>query len=232
MSQKHPGARKRQQDKSHDPDDAFIARVLQISEWGRRHSQLVTVIVIAAAALVAAGVYYRNYQRGQVQRAAQDLEDIHQTIATDDREGARSQLVTFLQRYGGTRHSGEARLLLGAIYLDGDEPQQAAAVLEPLGSSPRSPLELQAATLLAAAYEQDGRGRDAEASYLRVADRSELSFQVNEALGSAARLRAARGDLQGAADLYVRILEDLDEGDRARGVYEMRLQELRTAAKA
>jgi tetratricopeptide (TPR) repeat protein len=159
-------------------------------------------------------------------QAGNQLEQIHQTIALQDREGAKQELATFLERFGNTAYAGEARLLLGELYLETGDPQQALAVLEPLAGSPRDPLELQAAALLAAAYEQEGQARQAEDTYLTIADRSELDFQVRDALESAARLRAARGDMQGAIALYDRILEDLPEDAEDRGLYEMRRAEL------
>jgi tetratricopeptide (TPR) repeat protein len=118
-------------------------------------------------------------------------------------------------------------MLLGELYLDGNDPQQAQAVLEPIAQSPRDPLELQAASLLAAAYEQEKRWSDAEATYLRIADRSELDFQIRDALASAARIRAQEGNRQGAEELYQRILDGLDQNDPQRGLYEMRIAELK-----
>ncbi len=117
-------------------------------------------------------------------------------------------------------------MLLGELYLAGNEAEQALAVLEPMAESPREPLELQAASLLAAAYEQEGRWADAEATYLRIADRSELDFQVRDALAAAARIRAAQGNATGAAELYRRILDGLDEDALDRGIWEMRLAEV------
>ena len=230
MSQKHPGARRRQRDKDHDPDDIFIAKTLEISKWAENNQQLLTVGIVALILLVAGALYYGNYRDSLSQQAGNQLEQIHQTIALQDREGAKSELSTFLQRFDGTAYAGEARLLLGELYLETGEPQQALAVLEPLAGSPRDPLELQAATLLAAAYEQEGRTDDAEEMYLTIADRSDLDFQVRGALESAARIRANAGDTEGAIALYQRILDDLPEEAQNRGFYQMRLAELEATA--
>jgi len=228
MSQKHPGARRRAKDKDHDPDDVFIAKTLELSQWAQSNQQLLTMLGVVLILAVAGGIYYANYRTGLSQQAGNQLEQIHQTIALQDREGAKSELATFLQRFDGTAYAGEARLLLGELYLETDDAQQALAVLEPLAGSPRDPLELQAASLLAAAYEQEGRWEDAEETYLTIADRSELDFQVRDALEAAARIRADRGDAEGAMALYERILEDLPEDAQNRGFYQMRLAELET----
>ncbi len=230
MAKRHPAARRARHEVSHDPDDVFLARILQISEWAKRNQQLVVIGLVLVGILAAGIVYYRNFQAQRTQQAAQQLEAIHQSLAMQDVEGAKSELATFLEQYGGTPYEPEARLLLGELYLRTDDDQQARVVLEPIGASPREPIEFQAAMLLAAAYEQEGRWEDAVEVYLRVADRSELNFQVRDALAAAARIRADQlGDAAGAIELYERALNTLEENDPVRGLIEMRIAELRTA---
>lgn len=227
MTQRHPGARRRSSKQDHDPDDVFIAKTLEMSQWAKHNQQILTGVGVVLILLVAGAIYYGNYRSDLSQQAGNQLEQIHQTIALQDTESAKRELATFLQRFDGTAYAGEARLLLGELYLESDQAQQALAVLEPLAGSPRDPLELQAASLLAAAYEQEGRWEDAEDTYLTVADRSELDFQVRDALEAAARIRTRDGDLDGAMALYQRILDGLSEEDaQIRGRYEMRLAEL------
>lgn len=230
MSQRHPGSRKRKQKKDSEPDDIFVAKILEIGNWAEKNRQLLTVLGVIALILVAGGVYYSNYRETLAQQAAQQLEQIHQTVALRDTEGAKDQLATYLQRFEGTPYAGEARLLLGELYLSTDDSEQAIAVLEPMAASPREPIEFQAAMLLAAAFEEAGRADEAEALYLRIADRSKLDFQIQDALAAAARIRAAEGDPEGAVELYERILAELEENAPERGQWEMRIQELETEA--
>lgn len=213
-------------------DDVFVAKVLHAGKWAERNQQLVTVLAVVLAIGVAGLLYYRSYRRSMGEQAAQQLELIYQTVAMADVEGARTELGTFIERFGGTPYEREARLLLGDLYLRDGSPQQAQAVLRPLGDSPRAPIELQAAALLAAAYEQDGQSQEAERLYLAIADRSDLDFEVRDALAAAARLRTERGDREGALELYERAIEDLEEGDPERGLFEMRIEEIRAAIAA
>ena len=148
MTKRHPGARRTHHQHDNDPDDIFLAKVLHIGKWANANQQLLTVMGVLAFILVAGVVYYRNYQETLVAQAAQELESVHQSIAIQDREGAKNELVTFLERFSGTAYEGEARLLLGDLYLQSDDPQQARVVLEPLGASPRDPIEFQGAALL------------------------------------------------------------------------------------
>jgi predicted negative regulator of RcsB-dependent stress response len=225
MSKRQPGQSRKKQSEG-EPDDLFIARVLDLGKWAQANQQVMTVLGVLAVIAVAGVIYYGNYRRSLDQQAAQSLESVHQSIAIQDEQGARDQLVTFLERYGGTAYEGEARLLLGDLYLREGQAQQAEAVLEPIGANPRDPIELQAAMLLAKAYEEEEAWADAEATYLRIADRSALSFQIEEALSATARIRADQGNVAGAIQLYERARDRLEEGDPLRGHYEMRIAEL------
>lgn len=228
---RHPKSGRTRKQSKDDGEDAFIASILDFSNWARENQQILTVAGVLIAILVAGGLYYASYQSQLTDQAAEQLEAIYQSVSINDVEGAKVDLATFLDRFGGTAYESEARLLLGELYLEDGEPQQALAVLNPLGSSPRSAIELQGAALLAAAYEQEERWQDAEATYMTIADRSELDFQVRDAMAAAARIRAEHlDDPQGAIELYQQVLAQMEENAPERGRYEMRIQEIRTAA--
>jgi predicted negative regulator of RcsB-dependent stress response len=229
---KHPGSRKTRPQSASEPDDVFVARVLHLGKWAEANQQLLTVLIVVAAILMAGLVYYRNYRSSLNVQAAQQLELVYQTASIQDMEGAVNELTTFLERFSGTAYEGEARLVLGEIYLRDGRSEQAQAVLEPLGSSPRRPIELQGASLLAAAYEQVGRQQEAEQIYLTIASRSDLDFQVRNALAAAARIRSDRGDVAGAIQLFEQAIEGLEEDSPQRGLYEMRIAELRAGTNA
>ena len=229
MSKRHPGSRRAHQEPSADPDDIFLARVLAVGNWARANQQLVMILGVVVAIGIAGAVYYNGYRETLVEQAAEQIESVHQSIMLQDTEGAKNELITFLERFSGTAYEGEARLLLGDLYLQSADPQQARQVLEPLGSSPRAPIEFQGAALLGAAYEEEGRLDDAEATYLRIAERSELDFQVRNALSNAARIKVSQGDGEGAIRLYQRALDTFEANEPARGIYELRIQELMAA---
>ncbi|HIA99595.1 MAG TPA: tetratricopeptide repeat protein [Gemmatimonadetes bacterium] len=230
MSKRHPGSRRAHQEPSADPDDIFLARLLAVGNWARANQQLVTILGVI---LVIAGAviywYYIPMRTKFLEAASEQIESVHQSIMLQDTEGAKNELVIFIESFSGTAYEGEARLLLGDLYLQSADPQQARQVLEPLGSSPRAPIEFQGAALLGAAYEEEGRLDDAEATYLRIAERSELDFQVRNALSNAARIKVSQGDGEGAIRLYQRALDTFEANEPARGIYELRIQELMAA---
>lgn len=213
-------------------DDAFVASVLEVSTWAKRHQQKLVAGGIVLALALASGWYYIGYRASLTEQAVTELERVQATIGMGDSEGARGQLQTYLERFGGTPYALEARLLLGQLNLQAGEPEQAISALEPLRSSLQNPVAIQGLALLAAAYEEAGRTSDAVAAYRRVAAEADLDFQAHEALMNAGRLLAADGDLAGAEAVYGELLAELDDTHPMRGVVELRRAELAARAEA
>ena len=222
----HPSSRRTPRT-SHDQDDAFVAGVIDSSEWARTHRQALTLIGVAVSLLVAGGIYYVNFQRSLTNQAVNRLESIHQTISISAFEDAKAQLGTFLDSFEGTDQAREAVILLGRLHLESGDAPVAISVLERADLGFRDPIGIQGNSLLARAYEDQGRWPEAEATYLEVADRADFDFQIRTALDSAARARRRQQDMEGAAELYERILATFEDNDPARGLYELRLAETR-----
>jgi tetratricopeptide (TPR) repeat protein len=223
---KHPSTRRRPQT-SDEQDDAFIAGAIDFSEWAKTHRQALTLIGVAVGLLVAGGIYYVNFQRSLTIQAVNRLESIHQTISISAFEDAKAQLSTFLDSFDGTDQAREAVILLGRLHLESGDAPVAISVLERADLGFRDPIGIQANFLLARAYENQGRWPEAEDTYLEVADRADFDFQIRSALDSAARARRRQQDNDGAAELYERILATFEDDDPARGLYELRLAEVR-----
>jgi tetratricopeptide (TPR) repeat protein len=223
---KHPSTRRKPQT-SQEQDDAFVANAIDFSEWAGLHRQALTLIVVAVGLLVAGGIYYMNFQRAMTIQAVNRLESIHQTIAISAVEDAKAQLSTFLDQFDGTDQAREAVILLGRLHLESGDAAVAISVLERADLGFRDPLGIQGNSLLARAYENQGRWPEAEATFLEVADRSAFDFEIRRALESAARARRRQQNHDGAAELYERILATFEDDDPAKDVYELRLAEVR-----
>ena len=228
MAQK-PRSSSRPPPRSEEPEDSFVAWTLKATTWLKTHRSLLTGILVLLALGAAGGVYYRNYQNNLTATAATELESIHQSFGLGDPQTIESDLNRFLSTFGGTPMAAEARLLLGQLYLDAGRRREALSILEPAGEDPDGPMAIQAAFLLAAAYEEQARWNDAERSYLRIAKASDLNFQRRAAWANAARIRTREGDSPGAVELYEELIASFEEGDPAQNPYRMRLAELQTA---
>lgn len=207
-------------------DDAFVAGALEFSAWARRNRTLLVAGVVALVSVVVITLYVRSIRADARARAAGELEAIAQLVEFGDRDTALESLNRFLERYGDTRFGLEGRLLLGQLHLQSGDPEAAVAVLQPAARSLREPLGIQAALLLAAAYEDLERWADAERLYLDVSRSNALAFQIRDALADAARVRLEQGNREGAIQLYRQLLDRVEADDPARGIFELRLGEL------
>lgn len=212
-----------------DADDLFVEKTLVMSHWARRNTGLLVVAGVALVGAIAGGLYYSSYRANHLQRAVNELERSQQAVALGDTALAKIELSQYVQAFDNTPYADEARLMLGELYLESDQPDQAVEVLEDAADL-SEPIGLQVAALMAKAREEQGDLEEAEALHLRVAEAAELDFQIRAALEDAARIRLKRGDAAGAAELYQRILDGMEETAQERGVYEMRLAEARTRA--
>ena len=231
MSKRHHPSSRRTPHAPEQQDDSFVAGVMDFSRWASENRQLLVLSGVVLALLVAGGVYYVNFQRSLVTQAVNQLESIHQTISISAFEDAKAQLSTFLERFEGTAQAREAVVLLGRLHLEAGDAAVGISVLERGDLGLRDALGIQGNSLLARAYEDQGRWSDAEALYLDVADRAELDFQIRDALDSAARTRHRQQDIEGAVELYEEILATFEADDPGRGIYELRLAEMREVAE-
>jgi tetratricopeptide (TPR) repeat protein len=168
-----------------------------------------------------------NFQRTLRVQAVNQLEEIHRTISLSALEDAKAQLSSFLDSFDGTDQAREAVIILGRLHLESGDAPVAISVLERADLGFRDPIGIQANSLLASAYENQGRLPEAEDTFIEVADQSEFDFEIRGALENAARVRRRQQDFAGAAELYERLIATFEENDPARGVYELRLAEVR-----
>lgn len=226
----HPQARKRGH--KDQPEDRFVAWIMDAWAWAQENSQVLILGVVSLAVVIAGSVYWVSYRSTLEERATAQLESIHQTIGVGQTEAAMDQLDQFLDQFGDTDLAVEARLLLGELHLQEGNAELALDVLQPATSSLGRPIAVQAAFLKAGALEELERWEEAEETYLEIANASDLNFQINEALSSAARIRIRNDDLEGAAELYRELLTGMEEDDPQRGLYQMRLAEVRARLEA
>lgn len=233
MAKRHPTSTRKPGSKDPDePEDVLLAHAYKATTWAQ-HNRLTLVVLAIVGVVLVVGVWsWVDYRNRLTEQAVGQLEEIQQTVSIGDPETAKAELDQYLQRFGGTPYAAEARLLLAGLYLDSDQPAEATAVLEASGTGLDEPLGVQIETMKAAALEEAGRHEEAIATYLRVAERADLDFQVVQALADAARLSEHTGDYAGAAELYERILDELEEDAPERGRYEMVLAEARARADA
>jgi hypothetical protein len=213
-------------------EDTFVSGVLEATVWTRRHAMLLGGAILVILVIAAAVLYMRHYRSVLQARAGGELNQIRQIATAGNLPLALRQLKPFVSTFGSTRAGKEGRVLLAQTLLDQGSASDAVPVAQPLASDLDDPLGVPAAFLLGAAYEASGKHDQAEATYLRVADKGRFEYQRRDALEAAARLKFQDNDAAGAAALYQRILKGMPDTASIRQVFEMRLAEAqaRTAA--
>jgi tetratricopeptide (TPR) repeat protein len=231
MTTRHPTSRR-----VHRPDpgtdDAFVSGVLETTAWARQHQRTLIIGGIALAVIVVALVVWMTSRSAHREQANLRLTQVRAVALSGNNEVAISELQDYLDTYGGTPVAGEARLLLGRIYLQSGQASMAADVVRPAARNAGSPLGADAAFLLAGAYEAGQEPHRAEEVYLRIAQDGRFLFQRQEGLDHAARIRMQRADAAGAVELYERLIAMTPETSPDRQIFELRLGEARAAAAA
>lgn len=233
MSQtRHPSSRRKAEEKK-EAEDVFVEKTLEIIRWAKANSQTLVLVGIVVVVLGAGGFYYINYRSSWQEQAVARLEQVQLSVNYGERETAKAELYQYLDQFEGSVYALEARLVLGQLLLEEGTPEEAIDVLAPaVREMDAQPIGIQAAFLMAAAYEEAGRADDAERLFLRISNTSNLTFQIREALAGAARIRRDSGDLAGAAELYEEVLASMDLADPERGYWEMRLAEVSASGTA
>lgn len=222
---RHASSHRKQEEKK-EAEDIFVEKVMEATKWAKANSQLLVFSTVVVVVLVAGFLYFRSWQAAQIERAVAQLEQVQQSVAYGEREAAKASLNQFIQAFEGTPYELEARLLLGQVLLEEGTPEEAIDALAPaVREMDSEPIGIQAAFLMAAAYEEAGRVEEAERMFLRISNTAELTFQIREAVSGAARIRARQGNFAGAADLYREVLDDMESDDPERSYWEMRLAE-------
>jgi predicted negative regulator of RcsB-dependent stress response len=226
---RHPSARRLPREQG-DPDDVFVTRVLEASAWAKANARALVLGGAALLVLVVGALWYVQTQRTLREQASAQINEVRHTVMSGNRMLAIRDLEAFLNRFGRTPAAGEARLMLGQLYLEEGQVQEAKDAVSRLARSPGEPMGAPAAFLLAAAHEAASEPQDAEQVYLRIGERGRFDYQRREALDNAAQIRVRRGDVAGAAELYERLIAMTPEEMPERNAFEMRLAEVRAMA--
>jgi predicted negative regulator of RcsB-dependent stress response len=216
-----------------EPDDIVLARALQFTEWARKNIVIVTGAAVVLLLLIAGLIWWRMERAQRLENAAIEFLQVEQAVLSGEQSIATQELQLFVQEHSGTPYADEARVLLAQVHLRSDRTAEAIDVLNPVVERMTdSPVGVQAALLLASAQQAADDPDAAIATYLRIADESDLVFRQQEALVGAALLRQQANDWAGAAELYRRLVETTEEGTPERSVFEMRLAEAEAQAQA
>src|SRR6185503_682547 len=116
--------------------------------------------------LLGGVIYYASYRADLNRQAVSELERVGNYAAGATSTEGEAELNSYIERFGGTRHGAEARLMLAQLQLRGGKAAQAVITLEDFPRGGSDPLGLQARSLLGRAHEELGQLDEAERQYL------------------------------------------------------------------
>ncbi|NNM05752.1 MAG: tetratricopeptide repeat protein, partial [Gemmatimonadetes bacterium] len=152
-SSRRPGTEEKK-----EAEDIFVDKTLELIQWAKDNSQMLVLIGIVVVVLAAGGIYYRNYRSDWEEQAVARLEQVQSAFSFGDRETAKVDLYQYLEQFDGTVYALEARLVLGQALLEDGAYDEAVDILAPaVREMDSQPIGVQAAFLMAAAYEEGGR---------------------------------------------------------------------------
>jgi predicted negative regulator of RcsB-dependent stress response len=213
-----------------DTEDRIMGRIAAATAWAERNRRLTTVAVLATLAVGAGGFIYLNYRADLNERAAVRLDDLRLASRSASPDALRSQLATYIDQFGSTPQSDEARLLLAEMELRRDSVDAAIRALEPVVDPADDPLGYNAAWMLAVAEEQRGNLGTAARWYERLAEVAPHAFQRRRARAARALLHLYAGEYGSAEAIYAELAAG--EAGSDTEVYAVKLGEVRARAAA
>lgn len=208
-------------------EDAFIRALNRFIAWAQAN----TGLVILAAVLVTVGVggifYWQSYRQSLEERASADFATLQARMAQGAGFAVTDSLQAFLERFGDTRASREARILLARQQLGEGQAAGAEASIRPVVSShaPDTPTGFAARLILADAQATSGDTAAAISTLEELSTGARFPFQQHAAAAERASLLADRGRLEEARDIYRRLAEEAS-GTEAGDLYAVRLGEI------
>lgn len=221
---RHPTARRVHRTDT-NPDDAFVAGVLESGAWAKQNARKLIIGGVAAGVVILVAVFWMLNRNAREQQAAQQILTVRAAALSGQAAAAIPQLQQFVREFGGTRHGGEARMLLGQAYLQAGQPQQAIEAVTPLAGDLEDDYGVNAAFMVAAAHEAAQQWAQAEQAYARIAAQAPYDFQKMDALDNVGRLRMQQGNAAGAIESYTQARELTAENSPERQVFDLRLGE-------
>lgn len=211
-------------------DDVLVARAFEASTWASRNRQKVTIALAAFVVLALGLIWYAHYRSTVADRATTELTRVRATVQSGNTPLAISDLEKYIDQFGGTETANEARLMLAQQYLVAGQADKAVQAIEPAAGDVGTAQGAQAALVLAQAYEAAKSTEKAEQQFMSLADKAPFLYMKQDALDNVARLRLARGDAAGAADVLQRLVDMTPETAPERDVFELRKGEALIAA--
>ncbi len=163
--------------------------------------------------VVTGGLWFmQSAQSRREAFASSEFDQARFAVQTGNLALAASDLGSIVSSYGGTLAASEASILLARVHLMQGAPDLAVSELRTfIAQSPPDQFLAPASALLGSALEDLGQYGEASVAYEEAADVSAYELVMAEFLIDAGRTATLAGDVERAAGMYRRVLDETDE---------------------
>lgn len=211
-------------------EDFFVDSAQRAWKWVNENLTTFILLVAGLALVVLGTLYYVNFRASVSEQAATELAGLRMSGAAP--EAIIPELEAHVERFEGTESADEARIILGRLYLNSDQPAEAIRAVAGVGVPPDHPVGFAARSLRATAQEAAGAPDEALATWQSLAQNARFGFQRRQASAEAARIMADQGRLEEASAILTRIAEEAAGNPAEAGVYRIRLGEINARIRA
>jgi predicted negative regulator of RcsB-dependent stress response len=176
-----------------------------ILEWIQSNTRLLT---IGASIVVVAGAgawFYSRYQENRLQSSAKVLMEARRSMGAGNAALAQTDLKRVIDNYGGTASGAEGAMLLAQMHFDQGKHADGIAVLEKAVDDAPASMKPTLRALLADAYAETGKLKEAAETYEAAAAATELAGEKSTFRAKAARTWGTAGDTARARTIWAEL---------------------------
>lgn len=177
-----------------------------IMEWARVNSSKLSIGGIVVVALAAGGFLWRASADKKEVRASQALASAQAVAQSGNAALAQSDLQAVLRRYGGTKASIQARLLLAQLHFGQGKVDEGLRELNEIKSPGLFAASVH--SMRAAGLEQAGKPAEAAPEYEKASEAAATALAKGAYRSDAARAYLAAGNRDAAKRIWESIAAD------------------------
>lgn len=182
-----------------------------IKAWWESYGNLVTTVVMVAAAAVVGYQGWNWYQRNQSAQASAVYSSLQQAVTTGDTRKAREAAGQLLEKYSGTAYAGMGALLAAKAAVDAGDAKSAQSQLAWVADNARDKALRDLARLRLAAVLLDGKSHDEALRQLEKAPDPAFAPSYADMRGDILAAQGKPGEARSAYQAALGQLETLEK---------------------
>lgn len=193
----------------------------ELKTWWKMYGNLVTGIVVVAAAAVVGWQGWQRWQAGQAVEASQIFAGIEQSVVKRDPKQARQLAGELIDKYPRTPYAAMGALVSARFQLESDDAKNAKTQLEWVANNAKDDALRQLGQLRLAAVLADEKSYDEALKWLSAAPSGAFAPRFNDLRGDVLLQQGKTAEARAAYQAAIAALEPqlADDASGQRGAY-------------